>query len=110
MCLSPFGLAVLELCEPGPDSTFRKADTAPFASAIREVFRGPLTLNSDYRGTEAQAGLADAVAFGRTFIANPDLPHRLAYRLPLAQDDVATWYSQGPKGYIDYPRAAAGVA
>ena len=91
-CLSPFGLAFLELREPGPDSTFRKADTAPVAPAIREVFKGPLVLNSDYRGAEAQAalraGLADAIAFGRTFIANPDLPHRLAHHLPLAQDDM----------------------
>ncbi len=113
-CLSPLGLAFLELREPGADGTFRKADTAPVAPAIREAFEGPLVLNSDYRGAEAMAaldaGLADAIAFGRTFIANPDLPDRLARHLPLAEDDMATWYSQGPEGYIDYPRAAVDAA
>ena len=109
--LSPFGLAFLELREPGPDGTFRQASTPPVAPAIRKVFAGPLVLNSDYVGPTAQvqldAGVADAIAFGRTFLANPDLPHRLKAGLPLTKDDMATWYSQGPKGYVDYPTADA---
>ena len=52
------------------------------------------------------AGEADAIAFGRPFIANPDLPHRLAAKVPLNKDVMATWYSQGPEGYVDYPAAA----
>ncbi len=39
---------------------------------------------------------------GRTFLANPDLPERLRTGAPLNQDDMKTWYSQGPEGYIDY--------
>lgn len=42
-------------------------------------------------------------AFGAAFIANPDLPRRLAEGLSLAEPDKATFYAPGPKGYIDYP-------
>jgi 2,4-dienoyl-CoA reductase-like NADH-dependent reductase (Old Yellow Enzyme family) len=52
-------------------------------------------------------GVADAISFGRPFIANPDLPERIRARAPLAQADVATYYSQGSEGYTDYPRMAA---
>ncbi|MEA3017151.1 MAG: N-ethylmaleimide reductase, partial [Sphingomonadales bacterium] len=66
-------------------------------------------LNSDYILENAEAALAaercDAISFGRTFLANPDLPYRLANKLPLNADDRATWYSRGPEGYIDYPEA-----
>jgi 2,4-dienoyl-CoA reductase-like NADH-dependent reductase (Old Yellow Enzyme family) len=107
--LSSIGIAYLELREPGMNGTFGKADRAPVAPAIRSLFKGPLILNSDYDVASAQAqldtGLADAISFGRPFIANPDLPRRLAERLPLARDNMPTWYSQGPEGYVDYPRA-----
>ena len=46
---------------------------------------------------------ADLVAFGKLFIANPDLVERFRRKLPLAADDMKTWYSQGPEGYVDYP-------
>jgi N-ethylmaleimide reductase len=69
-----------------------------------------LVLNSDYRGDTAQDALntskADAITFGRMFLANPDLPQRIARGLALASDDPATWYSQGSQGYVDYPRAS----
>jgi 2,4-dienoyl-CoA reductase-like NADH-dependent reductase (Old Yellow Enzyme family) len=107
--LDDLGIAFLELREPGPDGTFGKADGPPVAPHIRSVFRPPLVLNSDYDRSSAKAaldsGVADAIAFGRPFISNPDLPRRLAENLPLAKDDMATWYSQGPEGYIDYPSA-----
>lgn len=107
--LSSIGIAFLELREPGFEGTFGKADRPPVAPAIRKVFKGPLVLNSDYTAESAQqaldSGVADAIAFGRPFIANPDLPHRLANHIPLAKDVMATWYSQGPEGYIDYPAA-----
>jgi 2,4-dienoyl-CoA reductase-like NADH-dependent reductase (Old Yellow Enzyme family) len=108
--LSDLGIAYLELREPGFEGTFGKADVPPIAPAIRRVFAGPLILNSDYDGVSGQKqldeGTADAITFGRTFIANPDLPYRLAHKLTLAKDDAKTWYSQGPEGYIDYPTAA----
>jgi N-ethylmaleimide reductase len=106
--LSDIGIAFLELREPGPDGTFGKTDVPKISPQIREAFTGPLVLNSDYRTVdEAQAaidsGVADAIAFGRTFISNPDLPERLRTGAPLAQDNMKTWYSQGPEGYVDYP-------
>ena len=108
--LSAIGIAFLELREPGMDGTFRQGDRPPVAPAIRAAFKGPLVLNSDYDAQSGQAvldaGVADAVAFGRPYIANPDLVHRFAEHLPLAKDVMATWYSQGPEGYADYPSAA----
>jgi 2,4-dienoyl-CoA reductase-like NADH-dependent reductase (Old Yellow Enzyme family) len=108
--LSEFGLAFLEVKEPPPGGTRGTPDHPPVGPAIRRAFQGNLVLNSDFdlaRGTAALAsGAADAIAFGRPFIANPDLPHRLAAGLPLAADEMATWYTQGPHGYIDYPAAA----
>lgn len=106
--LDEIGIAFLELREPGPGGTFGKADVDPIAPGIRKVFQRPLVLNSDYDFAKAQsvveAGEADAISFGRPFIANPDLVRRFergAELAPLAQ--MATWYSQGPEGYVDYP-------
>jgi len=108
--LSGLGIAFLELREPGENGTFGRAEVPPVAPAIRAAFKGPLVLNSDYVGETAQAaldsGVADAIAFGRTFLANPDLPRRLRDGLPLTPDVMATWYSQGAEGYLDYPMAA----
>ena len=106
--LSDLGIAFLELREPGPDGTFGRTDVPKLSPAIRKVFKGVLVVNSDYDTLEkAQAELdkgdADAISFGRPFIANPDLPERLRDGAPLAKDDAKTWYSQGPEGYVDYP-------
>ncbi|HEX8446855.1 MAG TPA: alkene reductase [Sphingomonas sp.] len=106
--LSDLGIGFLELREPGPDGTFGKTDVSRLSPDIRKVFTGTLVLNSDYDDREkAQAaldsGVADAIAFGRTFLANPDLPERLRMGAPLNRDNPRTWYSQGPEGYVDYP-------
>lgn len=49
------------------------------------------------------AGTADLIAFGRAFIANPDLPKRLALGAPLNAPDKSTFYGGGAAGYTDYP-------
>jgi 2,4-dienoyl-CoA reductase-like NADH-dependent reductase (Old Yellow Enzyme family) len=107
--LDALGIAFLELREPGPDGTFGHTDVPRVSPEIRKVFRAPLVLNSDYDEARAQVALgdsiADAIAFGRSFLANPDLPRRLAEGLPLNPADPRTWYSQGPAGYVDYPFA-----
>ena len=109
--LHDLGIAFLELREPGPEGTFGRTDSPKLSPLIRRAFAGPLVLNSDYGDGHAQEaldrGLADAVAFGRPFIANPDLPERFRQGLPLAPDDMKTWYSQGPEGYVDYPALEA---
>jgi len=105
--LDALGIAFLELREPGPDGTFGKTERPPVAPLIRKAFRGVLVLNSDYDLARGQAavgsGAADAITFGRKFLANPDLPYRLANDLPLNADEQKTWYSQGPEGYVTYP-------
>jgi N-ethylmaleimide reductase len=109
--LDRFAIAFLELREPGPAGTFGKSERPPVAPLIRKAFEGVLVLNSDYDFARAQAalgsGAADAITFGRGFLANPDLPHRLEKNLPLNSDDRKTWYSQGPEGYVTYPPATA---
>jgi N-ethylmaleimide reductase len=105
--LREIGIAFLELREPRANGTFGKAARPPVAPRLRQAFGGPLVLNSDYGGRSGHASLdeghADAIAFGRPFLANPDLPDRIRTGAPLNKDVPATWYSQGPEGYIDYP-------
>ena len=105
--LDALGIAFLELREQGPQGTFGKSDVPKLSPEIRKVFKGPLVLNQDYDGASAQAdldsGIADAIAFGRKYIANPDLVERLRQGASLNQDDPKTWYSKGPEGYTDYP-------
>ncbi|PXA86136.1 alkene reductase [Nostoc sp. 3335mG] len=112
--LSDIGIAFLEMREPQGESSFRPREVPPIAPAIREVFKGALILNSDFTPDSAeqavQSGLADAIAFGRPFIGNPDFVTRAAKGLPLAAPDMSTLYSQGPEGYTDYPVAAETVA
>jgi len=78
--------------------------------ALRTAFPGALILSGGYDRSRAEAdlaaGRADLVAFGRPFIANPDLPQRLRQRAPLVEPDAATFYVPGEKGYTDYPALA----
>jgi len=112
--LSGLGIAFLEVREPDLAGSFGQAELPPIAPFMRKAFKGFFVLNSDFDRVKAQAALdagrADAVSFGRPFISNPDLPERMAKNIPLAPDDMATWYLGGPKGYTDYPRAEAPAA
>ena len=73
----------------------------------RQHFRGVLVANMGYTAAEANtaiaAGALDAVAFGTSFLANPDLPERFRRGAPLNAPDPASFYSPGPAGYTDYP-------
>ncbi len=81
------------------------------ARVARRHYRGALVLNGGFTresGEEAvRTGLADAIAYGMLFIPNPDLPRRFLENAPLNPVDRATLYSDGPKGYIDYPALGA---
>lgn len=74
---------------------------------LRRSFHGGYMANGGYtheRALEAIAnGKADLVAFGRPFIANPDLVERFRFNAPLNEPDRATFYGGGPEGYVDYP-------
>jgi 2,4-dienoyl-CoA reductase-like NADH-dependent reductase (Old Yellow Enzyme family) len=105
--LGELGIASLELREPGSQSTFLASDVEPVSPAIRKVFGGVLVLNSDYLAQSAEErlaeGVADAISFGRPFLANPDLVDRLRTGAPLNEPNVRTFYTQGAEGYLDYP-------
>lgn len=104
--LNTLRIAFLEMRASRPDSTFRPA-TRQLVPAIRKAFKGTLILNSDYSLDDASQALrlgeADAIAFGRLFLANPDLPARLAKRAALNAPNTKTFYTAGPTGYTDYP-------
>jgi N-ethylmaleimide reductase len=76
---------------------------------LRALFRGAWIVNNGYDyqlATEAvSSGYADLVAFGKSFLANPDLVKRFAEHLPLNQPDPSTFYGGNEKGYTDYPFA-----
>lgn len=80
------------------------------ARLARRNYFGVLVRNGGYTRDSAeadvQAGLADAVAFGMKYIANPDLPERFARNAPLNEVDLQRLYASGPKGYNDYPALA----
>lgn len=74
---------------------------------LKKQFGGVYVANEAFTRDSAeqaiQTGEADAVAFGKPFIANPDLVKRFARNAPLNPPDSGTFYGDGPKGYLDYP-------
>lgn len=80
---------------------------ADFKVKLRNGFDGLFILSGGFDQTTAEAALVekrgDLVAFGRPFLANPDLPARMQKDEPLNQPDQSTFYTPGPKGYTDYP-------
>ena len=104
--LNALGIAFLEMRASHPESTFRPA-LRQIVPDIRRAFKGVLILNSDYTFDKASASLrsgeADAIAFGRPFLANPDLPKRFANNAGLNKPNAATFYTPGHAGYSDYP-------
>jgi N-ethylmaleimide reductase len=103
--LSATGIAYLHVTE-GASGGAR--DNLPFDYlSLREAFRGAYIANNGYTREMAHdaigAGRADAVAFGRAFVANPDLVERFRLGAPLAELRAETLYSGGSRGYTDYP-------
>lgn len=109
--LNDLGIGFLELRELAPDGTYGASDVPKLSPKIREVFTGPLVLNQDYSQAAGQrdldSGIADAIAWGRPFIANPDLVERFRQGAPLNEPNPRTFYSKGAEGYIDYPALEA---
>lgn len=110
--LAPLQLAYLHVVE---GATGGARDIAPFDyAALRGRFGGPWMVNNGYTRAlalaQVAAGAADLVAFGKPFIANPDLGARLRADAAFNVPDVATFYGGGAAGYIDYPTLAAPAA
>jgi N-ethylmaleimide reductase len=107
--LNRFDLAYLHIIEPRVKGNVVLVDgLAPVASEqLRKIFEGKIIAAGGFEPNTAEAivekGDADAVAFGRHFLANPDLPKRIEMRLPLNDYDRDTFYSFAAHGYIDYP-------
>jgi N-ethylmaleimide reductase len=105
------GLAYLHLVEPRASSAGiaddASVDSADNASLFRRLFDGPMITAGAYTpemgAIAIERGSADAVAFGRMFIANPDLPERIRIGAPLNAFDRSTSYAGGAHGYTDYP-------
>ena len=74
---------------------------------FRREFKRTLILSGGYDAARAEAdlaaGKADLIAFGKPFLANPDLVERFKSGAALNPFDMSTFYTPGPKGYTDYP-------
>ena len=107
--LARHGIAFLHLSEP--DWVGGSELTDDFRDRLRAAFPGVIVGAGNYDLAKAEtvmkAGHVDAVAFGRTFIANPDLPRRLREGLPLNDPDKTTFYGGNATGYTDYPTYGA---
>ncbi|MDB5636653.1 MAG: alkene reductase [Bradyrhizobium sp.] len=109
--LSPLGLAYLHFIEPRSSGAGRAEvnhQNVPSAMVLfRPIWRGVLITAGGFTGEAAEAaiaaGHADAIAFGRIFISNPDLPRRLREGYPLTPYNRATFYGGEEAGYTDYP-------
>ncbi len=106
--LDKLGLAYIHLV----DHSAMGAPDVPrdFKRELRNRFSRAVILSGGYGfdGTERaeadlESGLGDLIAFGRTFLANPDLPHRLREGAKLNEPIYDTFYTPGPEGYTDYP-------
>ena len=109
--LNPLGLAYLHFIEPRSSGAGRAEvnwQGVPSAMVLyRPLWKGVLITAGGFTGEAAEAaiaeGHADAIAFGRIFISNPDLPLRLRHGYPLTPYNRKTFYGGDVEGYTDYP-------
>lgn len=108
--MAPLGLAYVHVVEGatgGPRDLGAQGVTPFDYAALRSPFKGAWMVNNAYDRAMAEAavrdGHADLVAFGKPFIANPDLGLRLRRGAPLNTPDNATFYGGDARGYTDYP-------
>ena len=112
--LSARGLCYLHLIEPQSRSGLVEEtnDAAPqsVAALFRPLFHGPLIASGGFTADSGEqalvTGVADLIALGRAFIANPDLPKRLELGAPLNVPDKTTFYGGAERGYTDYSSLA----
>ncbi|AQS89134.1 NADH:flavin oxidoreductase [Neoasaia chiangmaiensis NBRC 101099] len=104
--LSDLDIAYAHLIE-ARDGDSMEIEAPGSVDELRPFWKNPLFLAGGFTGETGEqaleAGRADAIAFGRLFIANPDLPERLRLGGPLNHYDRATFYGGGAAGYVDYP-------
>ena len=102
--LNGYNLAYLHVVESFPGS---EDDGRGLLRRLRKHYDGFYMANGGYDAKMARdaikSGHADAVTFGRPFIANPDLPHRMKLDAEMNEPNPDTFYGGGAEGYIDYP-------
>lgn len=105
--LNDYGLTYLHISEMMTPEDRLEGTVKSMVPFYREIFKGTLISCGGHSLESARAmldaGQADLVAFGKAFIANPDLVYRLQQGAPLNVPDPDTFYHGGPKGYVDYP-------
>ncbi len=108
--LNDYGLAYLHIVNPDIAAMEQGREQEPRAlrilDLIRKKYKGTLIVAGGFDHDSAENwlkdGRADLIAFGRKFLANPDLPERFREGAPLNVDDPATYYGGGAVGYVDY--------
>ena len=107
--IAPYGLAFLHMVE-GATGGPRTLPEGASIAALRALFPGAYIANNSYDRAMAieavESGRADAVAFGKLALANPDLVERLRRNAPLNEADKASFYGGDARGYTDYPTLA----
>ncbi len=107
------GIAYIHLIEPIAPGFMEKPDK-PVIEVLRAVYRGTVIQNGSFDGATAAAAIAsqqaDAISFGRPYMANPDLVSRMRNGFPLGETDFDFAYVGDARGYTDYPRFAAAVS
>lgn len=110
--LDALGIAYVHLVEANDFDVKLGVPIVP-TDSLRPLFSRALIVNGGYDGPRAEAaireGRADLVSFGRTFLANPDLPRRLRIGATLNMPDRASFYGGDERGYVDYPALATGT-
>jgi N-ethylmaleimide reductase len=105
--MSRAGLGYLHVVEASPGDAPPSPEFAALFAAIRRTWPGVYVANGGFDGRSGEEavkhGRADAIAYGRSFIANPDLPARLRLGSALNRPDAATFYGGTEIGYTDYP-------
>lgn len=100
-------LAFLHIADTATMAPNAVSSMPEILALMRDSATVPVVLNGAYDATRARqdlaSGAADAVAFGRAFLANPDLPRRLAEGLKLNEPNPKTFYGGAAEGYTDYP-------
>ena len=105
--LNDYGLGYLHVVEQAQDGQGSAEEALALSDHLRTLWTGVFVVNGGYDGPKGEeairTGHADAIAYGRAFLANPDLPRRLKLGAALNELDSATLYGGGAAGYTSYP-------
>jgi N-ethylmaleimide reductase len=105
--LNTYSIGYLHMVESTQDGRQNNGHERVLLRRLRELWKGFYIVNGGYDGPRGKEAIlkqdADAVAYGRAFLANPDLPRRLELGVPLNEPDQQTFYGGDGRGYTDYP-------